>query len=216
MKRGSAIWFTGISNAMALLSSALVLLSSAILLSSPMALAAQNAVPRPQGLGVAGTAGQPNQLTALRLAPPAMGCPVSLRAQHLADFGMVRTGNTHREGVGQRLHMALTDNRASKIVRATVTVHGYSNKARLTESAMGSGGSDAALTVTVPFYSAPPGAPSGSPSELAAGDVWVAGMTAVATVDLDSVTYADGSVWKFAGQAACRFTPDPLMLVAGR
>jgi hypothetical protein len=210
MKRDSAVWFVRLSSTVTLFSSALVLLSS------PIALAAQNAVPQQQAFGVAGTTGRPSQSTVLRLAPRAAGCPVSLRAQHLADFGMIRTGNAAREGVGQRLHLALTDNRASRIVGATVTVHGYSNKSRLTETAMDSGASDAARTVTVPFSTVRSGAPSSAPSELAAGDVWVAGMTAVATIDLDSVTYADGSVWKFSGQAACRFTPDPLMLVAGR
>jgi hypothetical protein len=188
MKRRSAVWF--------------------VLFSSTMALAAQNAAPQPQGFGVAGTAGGPNQFTVLQFSAPVMGCPVSLRAQHLAGSGMIRTGNMHSEDVGQRLHLALTDNRASKIVRARVTVHGYSNKARLTEMAIGSGASDAAQTITVPFSTGQAGP--------ATGEVWVAGMTAVATIDLDSVTYADGSVWKVAGQAACRFTPDPLMLVAGR
>jgi hypothetical protein len=40
-------------------------------------------------------------------------------------------------------------------------------------------------------------------------------MTAVLSIDLNSVTYADGSTGSFTGHDACRVVPDKLMLIAG-
>jgi hypothetical protein len=185
MKHGSAVWF--------------------VLLLSASALAAQNAAPKPKVFQLTPPGSGPNQLTIVRLPP---GCPVSLHAQHLADGMMVRTGSTHPQGLGQWLHLALAGYRSSQAVKATVTVHGFSGKARITEAAGGDGSSDAKRTMTMPL--------SAESGQSVAGDLWVPGMTAVQTIDLDSVAYADGSVWNFTGQESCRVVPDPLMLIAGR
>lgn len=163
---------------------------------SPIAMAAQ-------GTGQAGVV-----TTVAVLSRMPVGCPVSLRAQHLADGSLLQAGNSHPRGIGQRLHLTLADHRSSQIVTAKVTIHGMSNKGRITQAAASDGSSDAVSTLNVQFSAASPGS--------VAGDVRVPGMTAVERIDLDSVAYADGSVWSFAGQQACHVTPDPLMLIAGR
>jgi hypothetical protein len=56
---------------------------------------------------------------------------------------------------------------------------------------------------------------SGADKEISS-DVWVAGMSAVLEVELNSVTFADGTTRKFAGAEACRIAPEPLMLIADR
>jgi hypothetical protein len=159
-------------------------------------------------IGLAAQGAGPLQTTVLTLSPPALGCPVSLRAQHLADGSMVRVGNSHPAGVGQWLHLTLADHGSSQIVKATVAIYGLSNKARITQTAAGSDFSDVVRTTTVQFSAASPGS--------VAGDVRVPGMTAIQRIDLDSVAYADGTVQSFAAEQACHVTPDPLMLVAGR
>lgn len=178
---------------------------------SSVALAAQNAAPRPKVFRLTPSNAAPLRMTVLPYGAVA-GCPVSLRAQHLADGTMVQVGHGHPAGMGQWLHLTLANRGSSEIVSATVTIHGMSGKARITQATLGSGGNngpaDAEHTVTVQFSAASPG--------LATGNAWAPGMTAVQRIDLDSVVYADGTVSNFAGQQACRVTPDPLMLIAGR
>ncbi len=143
--------------------------------------------------------------TQLRAMPMAAGCPVSLRAQHKADGSMVKTGGAHPKGLGQWLHLTLADPQGKKVAGAQITVHGFSDKARMTQTS--GGGSDASRTMTVPFTA------SGQTAE---ADLWIPEMTAVETIDLHSVTFDDGAVWSFGRNAGCRITPDPLMLIAGR
>lgn len=174
---------------------------------SSIALAAQNAAPRPKVFRLTPSNAAPLGITLLPSSAVA-GCPVSLRAQHLADGSLVRAGSRHPAGVGQWLHLTLDDRGSSEIAKATVTIHGMSDKGRTTQTAINDGSSDALRTMTVQFSTHAPGP--------VASDVWVPGMTAVQRIDLDSVVYADGMVSSFAGQQACRVTPDPFMLIAGR
>jgi hypothetical protein len=137
---------------------------------------------------------------------PAGSCPVSLHAQHKADGAMMQAGIAHAVGIGQLLHLVLEDS-SGAIAKATVTIHGYSNKARIAKTS-GNGVYDVESTVTVDFSSVSPHA--------AAGDAWAAGMTAVTRLDLNSVSYADGTTQAFTAQQACHVAPDPFMLVAAR
>ncbi len=191
MQRSAAAWFAGTCVALSF---------------GSIALAAQGISFSATSVTSPGAA--PAQLTAQ--APPSriFACPVFMRAQHLADGSMVRTGNAHPKGMGQWLHLSLSDNPSQAITAATVTIHGYSNKGRITQAAGRNGAFDAAQTMTVPLSATSP--------QLAVGDVWAPGMTAVATIDLDAVTYADGSTSSFTGQPACRIAPDPLMLITSR
>lgn len=133
-------------------------------------------------------------------------CPVSLHAQHQADGGMTRVGSPGYHMVGQSLYLELQDPKSSPIVKATMTIHGYSDKARITQAAKN--GADAELKMTVNFRTLPSGA--------ASGNVRVPGMTAVTRIDLEAVSYADGEVQVLTEKRACQVTPDPFMLVAGR
>jgi hypothetical protein len=155
--------------------------------------------------------GTPAQSTLLQLTKqsPGASCPVSLRARHKADGTMVQTGaqthEAHPKGLGQWLHLTLANPQGKKVITAWITVQGFSNRARVTQTS--GNGSDASQTLSVRFTAV---------DQAAETDVWVPDMTAVQTIDLNSVTFGDGSVWSFAGNAGCRITPDPLMLIAGR
>lgn len=73
----------------------------------------------------------------------------------------------------------------------------------------GQGGeSEAARDLTVRF--------SAGEDRSALADLWVPGMTAVESIELQSAEYSDGSIWKLAGGMACRVKPEPFMLIAGR
>jgi hypothetical protein len=73
---------------------------------------------------------------------------------------------------------------------------------------LGSDPSDATRTLDVAF-------PAGSDKN-ASADLWVPGMSAVYSIDLVSVTYADGSTWKLAAGKTCHTPIDGVMLVGGR
>jgi hypothetical protein len=142
--------------------------------------------------------------------PPTPVCPISLRAQHLADGSMVRTSrDAHPKRVGQWLHLTAANPGAKQVVDALIAVRGFADVPRRTNaSANEDARADAEQTMTV-FFTAAAG-------QAVAADVWVPGMTAVTSIELKRVTYADGSLWSLAGGGSCRITPDPLMLVAGR
>jgi len=144
-------------------------------------------------------------------------CPVSLLAQHGADGAMRKVDKNPPEGVGQQLHVTLTSpNSSSKdsrqIVAARLRVHGTSGKGQLMSqlslSNTAPSGMDYTRNVTVRLQQ--------GADNVAIGDVRVAGLTAVLQVELSSVTFDDGSVQQFTAADGCRFTPDHLMLIAGR
>jgi|HubBroStandDraft_1064217.scaffolds.fasta_scaffold48880_2 hypothetical protein len=135
-------------------------------------------------------------------------CPATLNVQHLPDGSMIRTshGNDrpHPSGIGQWLHINIM---TPTVATATLLVHGFSDKGRMTET-KSKGGPDATRTVTVTF----PETANGQ----ATGNVWVPGLTAVDSIDLTALTYINGSTWSAPSGHTCHITPDPLMLISGR
>jgi len=142
------------------------------------------------------------------LMEQAANCPAAMNASHLSDGSVLRTSNgtgrNHPAGIGQWLHITLHIPRGAF---ATLEVHGYSNKARMTQTGWG-GSSDAVRRVT--SYMA-----AGSNGQSTA-DIWAPELTAVTSIDLVSLSYDDGTSWKAQDGRACSVTPDPLMLISGR
>jgi hypothetical protein len=189
---------------------------SLALLFGSIAIAAQSAnqnqttvyrVPNTSSSGVACLSGLGNQTTVCRMPITSGGCPVSLRALHGSSGNMLKVDKTRPAGIAQLLHLIVTNPDSQQIVSARVRVRGLSGKGRMTQTANLDAG-DATRSMEARFS-------SGADKE-ASSDVWVPGMTAVLQVELNSVTFADGSTRKFEGVEACRIAPDPLMLVADR
>jgi hypothetical protein len=125
-------------------------------------------------------------------------------AQHLSDGSVIRTGRTHPKGIGQWMHVMLNVHQGAI---ATLAVHGFSNKGRATETSLDSS-PDAVRTVTV--YLAP------AQNSQAAANIWAPELTAVASIDLVSLKYDDGTSWSAPSGLTCNVTPDPLMLITAR
>lgn len=184
-----------------------VVLSFALLVGS-IALAAQTAIQDQKSYGVARmeSLGAPN--TPSTVEPPInLGCPVLLDAQHRADGDLLKVDRSRPARPAQLLHLTLTSRDSRQILAARVRVHGLSGKGRVTQAQSGQDSADATRTMNVTF--------SAGPDKASSGDLWVPGMTAVLSIDLNSVTYSDGSTWSFTGREGCHVAPDPLMLVAG-
>jgi len=159
----------------------------------------------------------PSETTVFRTQPPATACPVSLRAQHGATGGMLQADKGRPKGLAQLLLLTLTSPDSRQIVSARVRVRGLSGKAHSAQALSGLDNSgpgnsihndaDVVRALAVQF--------SPASGNTAAGDLWVPGVTVVIAIDLNSVTFADGSTLTFRSQDGCRIAPDHLMLVAG-
>jgi len=169
---------------------------------------------QPQGsYGVAGMEGMQssavNGISSADQAQPHGVCPVSMRAQHLSDGGIVRTRAAHPSGIGQWLHLSLISPDSRQIAKATLRVRGFSPKARVTQTGPGADPAfDAMQTLTVTFVA--------GTDRSAAADFWVPGMSAVGRIELESLTYSDGSTWQTGDAMSCHIAPDPLMLITSR
>lgn len=107
---------------------------------------------------------------------------------------------------GQRFFLTLKDAHPSRIVSATLRVHGLMPRSRAIPTAGATSFKAEATKVINARFTAEDGA--------VLADVYVPGFTSVSSVELQEVTYADGSTWKISASSVCRTTPDPFMLIA--
>jgi hypothetical protein len=100
----------------------------------------------------------------------------------------------------------MTNLLSREIVSAQFVVHGYSNKGRAMNLANSSSEPDLAKTVDVVL--------DVKGKSEASSDLSLSRFTAVTSIDLNSITYADGNTWSTPSAEACSVTPDSIMLVA--
>lgn len=140
------------------------------------------------------------------------GCPVDMRVRQRMGGGTVavdKDGN-RRQVFAQRLRLILNSLRQGegdrKAVSATVTVHGTGAKARMQSLRSGSASNSMVKSFNVDLaHWDEPGI---------SGEFLLPGFTSASQVDLESVTYDDGTTWKLSNNQSCRVAPDPLMLIA--
>jgi hypothetical protein len=101
----------------------------------------------------------------------------------------------------------------ARVTGAKVTVHGTSAKWRTVPTAPGvDSSSDIKKTLDITFH--PDATASVDDNEGTATDMVLSGFTSVQSITLDSLTYADGSIWTPRAGRSCRVVPDPLMLIS--
>ncbi len=141
------------------------------------------------------------------VANPRVACPVTLRALQGTGYGLVHVrGEEPANAPGQRVHLIVINGKRGAARSARVLVTGLSAKNRLKNVSNAEEPADANKTVTVTFD------PEDATS--VAAELVLRGFTSVRSVELQSITYQDGSAWSVAKGEACRVTPDSLMLVA--
>ena len=118
-----------------------------------------------------------------------------------------RGESLRRSGVAQHIRLILGDAKNSEtIVSAKVTVRGTSPKGRMTPTVFNQDASpDARKTLVLTFKA--------DGNEGVSANLVLPGFTSVTSISLDSLTYADGSIWKPSNGRGCRTAPDLLMLV---
>lgn len=138
-------------------------------------------------------------------------CPVELKVEQAGSLTQNKVtygtqGDVLPSIPDQRIRIILTNPLAHKIVSASITAHGFSRKGRFVPLSGAPGGPDMAKTVDLSLKL--------EGSSQASSELLLTHFTAVAVVDLNSVTYADGEVWRAPSSGACRATPDLFMRVA--
>jgi len=145
------------------------------------------------------------------------GCPIDMHVRQRVGGGTVavdENGVKHRV-FAPRLRLFLNDFRTSnsgqKIVSATVTVRGSNGKEHMqrldTLPDQGRNSESGSITRTLNVDLGTWGEPGVS------GDFRLQGFTSASRVELESVTYEDGSTWKLSGGESCWVSPDPMMLI---
>lgn len=116
-----------------------------------------------------------------------------------------------------RPSLTLTPRDGRKIVSATVTAHGYSpapgSMDLVAQDLVAqfspppkSHSREIAKTLAITFHAADDGAFT--------AELPLPGFSAVTMIDLNSVTYSDGTTWNAPARNQCRVAPDPVLLIA--
>jgi len=141
-------------------------------------------------------------------APPS--CPVLFSAKQGSGGVLVATRKPQpsEPEISQNIFLSLSDTHNSAVTRAHVTVHGLTLKSRVVLVDSGADGpAQISRPLSVSF--------SRDATGVTGADLVLRGFSAVFSIDVDSITYADGSTWK-TEEGLCRVVPDPIMDIAAR
>jgi hypothetical protein len=134
-------------------------------------------------------------------------CPVGMTVDRNGLFAKREVKGTPDSNSGpsleQRIQLNLTNRKASTITGAQVTVHGLSQKARFMEVSNPKPDMAKAIQLSLDLKG----------NGQSANVLWLNRFAVVTAVDLNSVTYADGSTWREPSPAACSVQPSLLVRV---
>jgi hypothetical protein len=134
----------------------------------------------------------------------ATGLPTAISAQGPAINGKaIPYGQVQIADQNLGIHLTLINLSPQSIVSAQVVVHGFSNKWRYVPLS----GADPDLARTVEVALDVKG------NGQASRNLSLSHFTAITAVDVNGITYADGSTWRTASPGACSASPDLFMLV---
>jgi hypothetical protein len=159
-------------------------------------------------------AGSANTASLTHLRTIGAACPLNMQATHGAAVPVGMNAISGREmekqapvsGLYQRIHLTVTNLQSHEIVSAQITAHGFSDKWKPMDLAYSSQAPDLAKTLDVVIHVKGNGN--------ASSDLSLSRFTVVSSIDLNSITYADGGTWHASSPAACSVIPDSAMLVA--
>ena len=169
------------------------------------------------------------------IAPISTGssCPIAMHARHMGGLHAIQTGKGSTPDIspepsvpspvlslasgdtrhapsadmtGASMVLSLASRDSRPITAATIKVHGLPRKTLFIPVESGAGATaDASQTIQLRLTQ--------DPEEGTFAEFEAAGIPVIQTIDLKSVTYADGSTLKLAESQNCRVAPDPLVLV---
>jgi hypothetical protein len=139
---------------------------------------------------------------------PSANCPIAMTAKYGTGGGLeVVQGAPQHRGIGQELHIRITNAKLAVVSAVRITVQGWNGQGRTVpaqEMDLGQAGASRKMILAMTI----------APRQTVDKYVWVNGLTSVDSIYLDAVLYQDGSSWEPKASAACRVVPDPLMLIS--
>jgi hypothetical protein len=136
------------------------------------------------------------------------GLPLGVKAADRAEGGTSINGTIQPPVQNQGVNLTMTNFSLKDIVSVEITAHGFSEKGRYDLLSQGRQTPDLKKTVDVAL--------DVKGNSHASRDLSLSRFTAVTSVDVNSIRYADGSQWGAPSTGACSVTPDLIMLVASR
>lgn len=147
-----------------------------------------------------GSSTQSKSSTFTATIPPAASCPISMRAQHGVDGGMIAVSGAVHNGLGQQLKLTLKNPGNTTISAIRIMVHGWDGSLRWAPArTVKSNDTNASRTIEIKTPIAP--------HKTARANLWVSGLTSVESIDLIEVRYARGLSWRASASHACRILP---------
>lgn len=138
-------------------------------------------------------------------APTSQGCPVGLEARHADTGDLVTVGPSERHR-GQAYLVSFLPQKDHSISQARITLHGLSGQAIIPAAGVRAD-PDAKESFSV--------LPTAAANHFFHSTVYTGKLTGVQWVEVNEMTYADGSKWHESGESTCRVAPNGLLLVAG-
>lgn len=151
----------------------------------------------------------PAQFT-VRSAQASVGCPVEMRLNQSVSSSVRQAENGQSRTVFRtRLHLVLSRSPRAEIFlpglkSAAITVHGYNGKPRF--ELIAPGDAPEAKAFKVQFVAAD--------SNEASSDFVVAGLASASWLDINSLSFANGTTWEPAKGQSCIVSPSLVMLIA--
>jgi hypothetical protein len=160
-------------------------------------------------LASASTLGQVSPTTFTLQSSDTSGCPVGFYASRRATGQIMSAGDARQAGPGQGLHLTLSHltSTPADIQSIEVTVYGTSSKARVLPLAQ-----KASDTVSKTFELRR----TSDSTSLTDADVWMHQVGSLTSVDLISITYANGTTWHATANLRCRAVPSNYLLVGNK
>lgn len=154
-------------------------------------------------LGSAPLLAQSGSSRIVLVSPPSgQNCPVALTAKHSPQGATVRIhSGTHGAEPGYTLTFAPLN--AHSITQVKLTLHGLDGAHLMPADNLTSANATEDLTI----------APSAIDNHRFESIIYARKLTGVQLIELDEVTWADGTHWQKSGHSACLVTPDHLLLV---
>ncbi|MHB1960186.1 MAG: hypothetical protein ACYCO5_14330 [Acidobacteriaceae bacterium] len=146
------------------------------------------------------------------VVPGSSNCPVDIRAQKNLGAGQLQTlpaGSDRNPGLGQNLHLTLTNSTFAQIIGVRITAYGLNSKGQVTP-ARTTADDSSAIKKTLDLKL------KVEPKSNASTDILLTGFTSVAYINVDSIRYADGSTWTPSAAHTCHVVPDAAMLISRR
>jgi hypothetical protein len=143
-------------------------------------------------------------------SPDGSACPIYMQALQTGGGNLLNARDSRPGEFSQHIHLILGNSAGTaRIVAIEVSIYGTSGKNRAVPALVARGPAwDARKTFDLTINI--------GENEEASTNLTLRGFTSVQSINLESVTYADGSIWSRSLSRSCRIAPDPLMLIGSR